>query len=74
MEFKDREGTPVMQDDVIELHQTVNGHSEFYIKSLQPLDVRYNYNRNRIYEYDMIDLLSPSRFTSETEYEILNPF
>lgn len=74
MKFKDREGTTVMQDDVIELHQTVNGHSEFYIKSLQHIDVRYNYDRNRIYEYDMVDLLSPSHLTGETEYEILNTF
>lgn len=71
--FKDKYGNLVQTDSFINIHQTVNGESHFYIWDLDNLDVRYTRNLNRKYEYDVIDLLSPSELTGETEFEILNP-
>lgn len=71
MKFYDKNNIEVKAGDVIDLHQTVNGESKFLIESLDPLDIRYRYDANRKYEYDKVDLLSPSMLTGETEYEII---
>lgn len=43
--------------DIIDIHQTVNGHNLFFIKSLEPLDIRYHYDHSYRYQYDMEELL-----------------
>jgi hypothetical protein len=48
--------------DIIDIHQTVNGQNLFVIASLEPLDIRYEYDRNRKYEYDQKSLLEPGMF------------
>lgn len=44
--------------DIIDIHQTVNGCNLFVVMNLNPLDIRYNYDRLRDYEYDKVDLLN----------------
>lgn len=60
------------QGDVIDLHQTVNGQNVFVILSLRPLDIRYGHDVHRRYEYDMRELLEPTTFDGETEFEIID--
>lgn len=67
----DKNDVELEAGDVIDIHQTVNGCSEFFIKSINPLDIYYNYDRSRKYEYDMNQLLSPCRFSGEVEFEIV---
>lgn len=57
--------------DIIDIHQTVNGESKFIVMSLTPLDIRYHYDISRVYEYDMMDLISPSFLTGEVDFEII---
>ena len=47
--MKDINDIELKQYDVIDIGQTVNGQSEFFIESLDPLDIRYNYDRSRKY-------------------------
>jgi hypothetical protein len=58
--------------DVIDLHQTVNGQNLFVVFTIEPLDIRYAHNVTRKYEYDKEEMLAPSRFTNEVEWEIVN--
>ena len=71
MELKDTNDKLASIGDIFNLHQTVNGQSLFVIISLNPLDIRYAYDISRMYEYDKEELFKPSRFTGETETEIV---
>lgn len=71
VDFYDINGKLLKVGDVFKMNQTINGSSDFYVESLNPLDIRYNYDRSRIYEYDMIDLISPSKLLFEPDFEIL---
>ena len=71
MKYLDRVEKEVVKGDVINLHQTVNGQNLFVLLSINPLDIRYAHDLLREYEYDKTEMLSPSRFTGETEYEII---
>ena len=71
MKHLDRAEKEVVKGDVINLHQTVNGQNLFVILSINPLDIRYADDLLREYEYDKIEMLASSRFTGETEYEIV---
>jgi hypothetical protein len=53
----DADGILLKNGDIIDIHQTVNGQNEFVVMNLEPLDIRYNYDRLRDYEYDMLGLL-----------------
>ncbi len=68
---KDKNEIILRPGDIINIHQTVNGQNLFYIKSLEPLEIYYNFDRNRRYEYSEIELLKPCRFTGESEFEIV---
>lgn len=70
--FKDKNGKDIQKGDVIDLHQTVNGQNLFVIMCLMPLMISYGYDLLRQYEYDKIELLSPSKFTGESEFEIVD--
>lgn len=72
MKHYDREGIELKDGDVIDLHQTVNGHNLFKIISLNPLDIRYNFDLTYKYQYDKEDLLKPCRYSGETEFEIID--
>ena len=69
MDFFDKDYVKVSEGDIIDMHQTINGHSKFVVLSLNPLDIRYRYDTKRKYEYDQVSLLSPS--FGLTEFEII---
>lgn len=58
--------------DVIDLHQTVNGQKLFVVFKVEPLDIRYAHDVTRKYEYDKEEMLAPSKYTGEVEWEIVN--
>jgi hypothetical protein len=67
----DRNNVELKGGDIIDLHQTVNGQRLFYIQSVDPLDVRYLYDRGRVYEYDQEELFTPCRYSGEPDFEII---
>lgn len=71
MEYLDKNSRKIVNGDIINLHQTVNGQNLFVIFDVSNLDVRYAHDLRYEYEYDKLDLLRPSNLTGETEYEII---
>lgn len=71
MKKLDRNGKELFKGATIDLHQTVNGQNLFVVLSVTPLDIRYAHDLTREYEYDKEDMLAPSRFTGETDWEIV---
>ena len=69
--MNDINGIELKVGDIIELFQTVNGESKFVINSIDPIDISYECDTNRKYEYDMNSLLAPSYYTGEVEWEIV---
>ena len=69
--MKDINDIELKNGDVVDLHQTVNGQAIFVVLNIKPLDVRYGFDLNYVYEYDMQDLLAPNKFNGEVEYEIV---
>ena len=67
----DKNGIELKDGCVIDINQTVNGQSRFFVKSVIPMDVYYDYDRSRQYEYDMSELVSPCRFTGEVDFEVV---
>jgi hypothetical protein len=67
----DINGKKLTDKCVVDIHQTVNGRSLFYVKTVSPLDVRYDYDRRRKYEYDARGLFAPCRFSGEVDWEIV---
>ena len=58
--MKDSNGNEYIDGSIIDIHQTVNGYRYFYIKTIDPLDIRYAYDTSRKYEYDKNELITPS--------------
>lgn len=69
----DKNDVAIFDGCIIDLHQTVNGCNLFYIKTALPLDIRYEHDHERKYEYDKEDLLKPCRYSGEVDFEITNP-
>lgn len=69
--FRDREFKLLTVGSIIDLHQTVNGENIFVILSLEKLDLRYRFDLNRKYEYDVRALLSRDPIMDITEWEII---
>lgn len=69
--YLDKNEKELTKGDVINLHQTVNGQSLFVIWNLNPLDIRYYNDLLTKYEYDKEEMLAPSKFTGETDWEIV---
>lgn len=68
----DINGKEVLIDgNVIDIHQTVNGQNLFFILNSKELDIRYWYDTSRKYEYDKKELISPSLLTGDTEVEVI---
>lgn len=57
--------------DIIDIHQTVNGHNKFIVLDINNLDIRYADDISRKYEYDKHDLLSPCKFSGDVTFEII---
>jgi len=72
MKFEDKNGLILQDGDVFDIHQTVNGRSLFYVDSIEPLDIRYEYDRKRKYEYNEQQLLAPCIFTGESQFTIVS--
>ena len=72
MKYLDTNNEELKKGDIINLHQTVNGQNMFVVLNTEPLDVRYAHDLQRVYEYDKEEMLAPSRFTNEVEWEIVN--
>lgn len=70
--MKDKNEKELFKGAIINLYQTVNGQNLFVVLSVNPLDIRYAHDLLREYEYDKEEMLAPSRFTGETEWEIVN--
>jgi hypothetical protein len=68
--YLDKNQTELKNGDIIDIHQTVNGQNIFIVLNVSPLDIRYTFDVP--YEYDKEELLSPSKFTGEVEWEIIN--
>lgn len=71
MKYLDRNNKEIFKGAIINMHQTINGQKLFVILNIEPLDIRYANDLSREYEYDKEDMLSPSSFTGETEWEII---
>ncbi|WP_372937544.1 hypothetical protein [Seonamhaeicola sp.] len=72
MRIEDINGNVLKKGDIIDIKQTVNGCNLFYIQSMNPLDIRYGFDFSLVYEYDKLDLISPSKLTGLVEFEIVN--
>jgi len=68
---KDINDIELKDGDVINIHQTVNGSTFFRIISVIPLNIVYEYDPTRTYEYDMEDLLTPFELNGEVDWEIV---
>jgi hypothetical protein len=58
--------------DVIDILQTVNGQNLFFVKTVSPLDIRYDFDRRRKYEYDQEDLIRPNHLSGEPDFKIIS--
>lgn len=58
MTMRDENSKLLKAGDIIDIHQTVNGQNLFVVMNISPLDIRYNFDRLREYEYDKEALLS----------------
>jgi len=71
MEFFCRDGVKIRNGDVIDVHQTVNGRSQFVVLNAeQPLDIRYAFDISMRYEYNQEELLSSGNPFDPDESEI----
>lgn len=71
MKYLDIHEKELFKGAIINLHQTVNGQNLFVVLSVSSLDIRYAHDLLREYEYDKEEMLTPSRFTGEVEWEIV---
>ena len=69
----DMHGKELQIGDIIDMHQTIDGENIFIVESVDPLDVRFNYKPERKYQdaYDVVDLLSPCRYSGDIDWEII---
>lgn len=71
MTIVDKAGQLVKNGDIIDLNQTVNGQRLFIVLDVETLDIRYNHNINRKYEYDTKELFRPCPFSGEVDFRII---
>ena len=69
---KDKYDVELEDGDIIDLNQTVNGCSEFVVLTVEPLEIAYNYDRARKYEYDKEELLAPCKYSGVVDWEIFD--
>jgi len=67
----DKNGRQMRDNDIVDLHQTVNGQNLFAVLSVNELDVRYYHDLSRKYEYDREELFEGLPFGGEVEFEIV---
>ena len=71
MKRLDKNEKELVNGDIIDLHQTVNGQNLFIVLNVETLDVRYIHDLNYKYQYSTFDLLKPDPFHGDTEWEIV---
>lgn len=70
--YKDINEKSICLGDIIDIHQTVNGHNLFYIKSLSPkLIIHYFNDPTKEYEYDPYQLLDYNMYSGDTDIEVI---
>lgn len=67
----DMNGRPLTDGDIIDVHQTINGQNRFLVLNVKNLDIRYEHDVNRKYEYDAQELLSKPFFEDTVSWEII---
>lgn len=67
----DMNDVELLDGDIIDIHQTVNGRNLFRVVSIDPLDIEYAEIDGYKYEYDKEELLAPCRYEGVTQYSIL---
>jgi len=67
----DKNSKQITNNDIIDLHQTVNGQNLFVVLDVNSLDVRYYHDLSRKYEYDMEELFRACPFSGEVDFEIV---
>jgi flagellin-specific chaperone FliS len=67
LKIKDKNEVVLKTGDIINIHQTVNGENLFVILDIGNFDVRYSENLNRIYEYNVSELLDVDEFEKTIE-------
>lgn len=69
--LKDKNGTPLKNGSVINIHQTVNGENIFVMIDVEKLDLRYGFDLSYEYQYAVTDLLASNHFNGDIEWEII---
>lgn len=69
--FVDKNNKELVKGSIIDIHQTVNGENIFVIFNLNPLDIRYGHDISYKYQYSKEDLITPNKFTGESDFEIV---
>ena len=69
--MKDKNGSELVKSSIINIHQTVNGENIFVILDVKDLDLRYGFDLDYKYQYDVSELLAPNKFNGEVEWEII---
>lgn len=72
--IKDKNDKILKTGDYFDIHQTVNGCNLFYVNDIETLDIRYAFDLEYKYQYDVNDLFKPCQFTGEVVFEIINYF
>ena len=67
----DKNGVQITNNDVIDLHQTVNGQNLFVVLDVNSLDIRYYHDLDHKYEYNREELFRVCPFTGEVEFEVV---
>jgi hypothetical protein len=67
----DKNEVQITDNDIIDLHQTVNGQSLFVVLDVDNLDIRYYHDLDRKYEYDREGLFRVCPFSGEVEFEVV---
>lgn len=67
----DKNEVQITNNDIIDLHQTINGQNLFVVLDIDTLDIRYHHDLNRKYEYDREELFRACPFSGEVEFEVV---
>ncbi len=66
--LKDKNNKDIYEGDIIDIHQTVNGQSNFVITNcIGYYDIVYAFETSRKYEYDPLELLDFGEYEKEIE-------
>jgi len=67
----DINGVQVVKGSIIDINQTVNGENLFVVLDLEKQDVRYSWDLDYKYQYDVLDLLLPNKLNGNVDFEIV---